>query len=133
MNIEELKKEHPELVAAIRAEGFQAGREAGVSEERARVLALEKWIAADAENAKVAAIVAEAKPTGKTVDEVLPQLQVAVRDAKPADDGGNPPAVATSAAANGAGLDPELARMASKMGVSAEDIKKFGGEKKEGR
>jgi len=61
----------------------------------------------------------------------MAQLQVAVRDAKPASDGGdNPPAVTTVAAQNGAGVDPEVQaeidRMAKPMGVKAEDIRKFG-------
>jgi len=123
MTLTELQKEHPECYAAA--------VESGVQKERARMLALEKWIAADAGNAKVAAIVAEAKATGKSEAEVMAQLQVAVRDAKPASDGGdNPPAVTTAAAQNGAGVDPEVQaeidRMAKPMGVKAEDIRKFG-------
>ena len=121
MTLTELQKEHPECYAAA--------VEIGVQQERVRMLALEKWIDADSGNAKVAAIVAEAKATGKTVDDVMAQLQVAVRDAKPAGDGGdNPPAVGTAAATNGAGVDPEVKaeidRMARGMGVKPEDAVK---------
>jgi hypothetical protein len=62
---------------------------------------------------------------------VAPQLQVAVRDAvKVEGDPDNPPAVRTQAQAGGSKLAPEVQaevdRMASKMGVTAADIAKFG-------
>jgi len=125
MNLDQLKTEHPDVYRAAVAVGVTEG----VQQERARVTALEKWIAADGANAKVAAIIAEAKATGKTEPEVLPQLMAAVRDAKPAGDGGdNPPAVGTAAATNGAGVDPEVKaeidRMAAGMGVKPEDAVK---------
>ena len=134
MTLEELKRDNPALYAEATADALQAGRSEGVKAERDRITALEKWIAADAGNAKVAAIVAEAKATGKSEAEVMPQLQVAVRDAAKAPaDPDNPPPVNTAATVNGAGIDPEVKaemdRMAPKMGVSDADIKKFGGQK----
>ena len=118
MTLSEFQKEHPDLYA----EAFRAGKEAGVSDERARVSSLEKWLAADAGNAKVAQIVAEAKATGKVEADVMPQLQVAVRDGAPAStDGDNPPAVRTQAASATA-VEPEAVRMGAKMGVTAADI-----------
>lgn len=116
MTLTELQKEHPECYAAA--------VESGVQKERARMLALEKWIAADAGNAKVAAIVAEAKATGKSEAEVMPQLQVAVRDAKPADDGENPPPVGT-AAAKAAGFSEEELKAAKAANLSREDLEKY--------
>jgi ClpP class serine protease len=129
MTLEELKKDHPALYAeatkAEREAGKVEGVALGVTQERARVTALEKWIAADAGNEKVAQIVAEAKTTGKSEADVAPQLQVAVRDAvKPSADGENPPSVRTQAG-NGT-VDPEAVRMGAKMGVTAADIAKFG-------
>jgi ATP-dependent protease ClpP protease subunit len=132
MDLNQLKKEHPDVYGAAVAEGVQQG----VAQERARMTALEKWIAADAGNPAVAKIVAEAKATGKTEAEVMAQLQVAVRDAKPAKDGGdNPPPINTDPDANAGGvqLTPELLHMGAQMGVSAADIKKFGGVAKGGK
>jgi ATP-dependent protease ClpP protease subunit len=129
MTLEELKRDHPDLYAAVFSAGEASGKVKGVTEgvtqERARVTALEKWIAADAGNEKVAQIVAEAKTTGKSEADVAPQLQVAVRDAvKVEGDPDNPPAVRTQAG-NGT-VDPEAVRMGAKMGVTAADIAKFG-------
>ena len=132
MDLNQLKKEHPDVYGAAVADGVQQG----VAQERARVTALEKWIAADSDNPAVAKIVAEAKATGKSEAEVMAQLQVAVRDAKPAGDGGdNPPPVNTDPDANAGGvqLTPELLHMGAQMGVSAADIKKFGGVAKGGK
>ena len=129
MTLEELKRDHPDLYAAVFSAGEASGKVKGVTEgvtqERARVTALEKWIAADAGNEKVAQIVAEAKTTGKAEADVLAQLQVAVRDAvKVEGDPDNAAAVRTQAG-NGT-MDPEAVRMGAKMGVTAADIAKFG-------
>ena len=104
MTIEELKKEHPDLYAAVLGAGKEAGVQEGVAlgvtQERARVQALQKWADADAENAKVIGIVKEAQATGKSEADVMPQLQVAIRGAGlPVGD--IPPAVNTANPANG--------------------------------
>ncbi len=121
MDLNQLKKEHPDVYGAAVADG--------VAMERARVTTLEKWLAADA-GGEIAKIVTEAKATGKTEPEVLPQLMAAARKAPAADGGDNPPGVPTAPAQNGAAVDPEVQaeidRMAKPMGVKAEDIKKFG-------
>ena len=125
MTLEELKRDHPALYAEATADAREAGKvegvKAGVAQERDRITALEKWIAADAGNAKVACIVAEAKATGKTAAEVMPQLQVAVRDAKAADPD-NPPAVNTAAAVVGAGFDAEALAMIEKAGLKPDEV-----------
>jgi ClpP class serine protease len=125
MTPEELKRDHPDLYAAVTAEARGAGKvegvAQGVTQERARIAALEKWIAADAGNEKVAQIVAEAKTTGKAEADVLAQLQVAIRDGVKAEaDGDNPPKVRTQGG-NGS-VDPEAVRMGAQMGVTAADI-----------
>jgi len=125
MTLEEFKRDNPALYAEATADARQAGKVEGVTEERARVSALEKWIAADAGNAKVAAIVAEAKATGKSEADVAPQLQVAVRDAKVVDPD-NPPAVATTPAASGAGFDSEALAIIEKAGLTPDEVAKKG-------
>jgi hypothetical protein len=129
MTLEELKRDNPALYAEATADARQAGKVEGVTEgvtqERARVSALEKWIAADAGNEKVAQIVAEAKTTGKVEADVLAQLQVAIRDgAKVEADPDNPAAVRTQA--GNSTVDPEAVRIGAKMGVTAADIAKHG-------
>jgi ClpP class serine protease len=131
MTLEELKRDHPDLYAAVFSAGEASGKVKGVTEgvtqERARVTALEKWIAADAGNEKVAQIVAEAKTTGKAEADVLAQLQVAVRDGKTETlDPDNAEHVRTQAG-NGT-VNPEAVRIGAKMGVTAADIAKHGGE-----
>jgi ClpP class serine protease len=129
MTIEELKKEHPDLYAAVLGAGKEAGKIEGVTEgvtqERARVAALEKWIAADAGNEKVAQIVAEAKTTGKAEADVIAQLQVAVRDGKAESLDPDNAAKVRTQPGNGT-VDPEAVRIGAKMGVTAADIAKFG-------
>ena len=125
MDLNQLKKEHPDLHAEV----YGNGREAGISEEKNRTASLQKWADADAENDKVVAIVKEAIATGKTEAEVMPQLQVAMRVA-PQNDGENPPNVGTTASGTGAGAQEgftaEEMAAAEKAGVSAEDLKKYG-------
>ena len=90
---------------ALEAAAKQSGKEA----EKKRVASLTKWKAADPDNEKLAQIVDEAIATDKEEAEVLPQIQVAIRDfAKQASGAENPahenPArVRTAASATGGG------------------------------
>lgn len=98
MTLEELKRDHPELHAAVLA----AGREAGVAEERKRVAKLQAW----ADNNPVCAdIVAKALVSGETAEDMTPQFMAAIQKGREA--GGeapeNPPQVNTAAAASGSG------------------------------
>jgi hypothetical protein len=122
MTLAELQKEHPECYAAA--------VESGVQKERARVAALQKWADADAKNERVLGIVKEAIATGKMVDDVMAQLQVAVRDTRPADPD-NPPLVQT-AAAKAVGFTEEEQRAAKAANLSKEDLEKYGPKPKEG-
>ena len=130
MDLNQLKKEHPDLHAEV----YKAGREAGISEERNRVTSIQKWADADTGNDKVSAIVKESIANGKTEAEVMPQLQVAMRVA-PQNDGENPPDVNTSTTTTGGGAGggytAEEMAAAEKAGLSVEDLKKYG-PKKEG-
>jgi hypothetical protein len=108
MDLNQLKAEHPEAYKAANEEGMTAG----ISKERTRIAALASFAAADSGNAKVQAIVAEAIASGKTAEEVQPQLLVAIRDGaalKPA--GENAPDIGTSHAKTVGGVSP----------ISAED------------
>lgn len=124
MDLNQLKKEHPDLHAEV----YEAGREAGISDERNRTAALQKWADADAENDKVLAIVKESIATGKTEAEVMPQLQVAMRVA-PQKDGENPPDVKTSNTTTGAGaqgaLTAEDEKAAKLAGMTLEEYRKY--------
>lgn len=124
MDLNQLKKEHPDLHAEV----YKAGREAGISDERNRTAALQKWADADAENDKVLAIVKESIATGKTEAEVMPQLQVAMRVA-PQKDGDNPPDVNTSTTTTGAGaqgaLTAEDEKAAKLAGMTLEEYRKY--------
>jgi len=139
MTLDELKKENPALYAEIFEAGRKEGEADGIKQERERVLALIGWKEADAENEKVASIVAEALASGKTEEEVKPQLSVAVRDfGKGAGkDGENPPNVSTAASSTGAGagdgFTAEDHAAAEKAGLSAEDLKKYGPKKEGGK
>lgn len=130
MDLNQLKKEQPDLHAEV----YKTGREAGISEERNRTASLQKWADADADNDKVVAIVKESIVNGKTEAEVMPQLQVAMRVA-PQKNGENPPDVNTATITTGAGasdtFNAEEMAAAEKVGLSAEDLKKYG--PKEGR
>ena len=137
MNLDELKKENPVLHAEIFEAGREEGEAKGIKQERERVLALIGWKEADTENEKVASIVAEAIASGKSEEEVKPQLSVAVRDfAKgPGAEGENPPGVSTAATSTGAGAGDgytaEEIAAAEKAGLSVEDLKKYGPKGKE--
>ena len=132
MTLDELKKENPALYAEIFDAGRSEGEAGGIKQERERVLALTGWKEADAENEKVASIVAEAIASGKSEEEVKPQLSVAVRDFSkgPGALGENPPGVSTSASSTGAGagdgFTAEDIATAKKAGLSVEDLKKYG-------
>jgi ATP-dependent Clp protease, protease subunit len=117
MDIKALKSDHADLYAEVMA--------VGVREERERVKALRGWSDADSENARVKEIVREAEASGKTADEVMPQLLVALREA-PKKDGDNPPDVATKKqdSAGGAGdvtaLTDEEKLLIERLGVTEE-------------
>lgn len=104
MNLDALKTEHP----AVFAEAVQAG----VKQERDRVSALAKW----KKNGPAAVeIVERAIASGESVNDVLPELMAAAREAATE----NPPEVPTGVAKTGSGegADPKaevedvLARM----------------------
>lgn len=102
MTLEELKRDHPDLYAAV----FAAGHEAGVIEERKRIEQLDAWADADPACKQV---VAEAKASGKSVDEAMPRIYAAIREAvKPKGDGDdNPPDVNTATQTTGSGAAGE--------------------------
>ena len=119
MDIQSLKTEHPDVFAAVE----NGGIEIGVKKERARASALDEQKAADPDNAKLAAVIDEAKASGKEVADIQTQIAVAVRDGNL--DGENPPEVATAKAqtalseedleaAKLAGLTPDEYRAAMK-------------------
>lgn len=110
----ELLKEHPECYAAI--------QEIGVQEERKRVEKLRAWAEADSACAQV---VAEAIASGRSVDDVMPQIHAAIRKAanaeKPTGDD-NPPPVTTATATTGSGEqgnDEEAVRKQAKALVAS--------------
>jgi len=90
MDLNQLKTEHHDLYAQV----FDSGREAGQKAEHARVTALQETAAADPDNEKLAELCAEAVSNGKTLAEIQPQVNVAIRDFK-RDKDENPPTVAT--------------------------------------
>ncbi len=132
MTLEELKRDHPALYAEATKAEHEAGKVEGVTEgvaqERKRVEQLSAFKGNNADGDKA---VDEAIRTGKSYADVAPLISAAItKGAGKNADGDNPADVATAgqAAAGGAAMDPELARMSAKMGVTAADIKKFGGE-----
>ena len=97
MTLEDLKKEHPDLYA----EAFRAGKEAGISDERARVAALKAW---SESNPETEAVVNEAVVNGQTVDQIMPKLMAAVKaGVSGAAAGEQPPKVRTAVVATGSG------------------------------
>jgi ClpP class serine protease len=131
MDLTELKKDHPALYAEATAEARAAGKVEGITEgvtqERKRLEQLNAFrgINADGDKAVDAAI-----REGKAYADAAPLLSAAVtKGAGKGADGDNPPDVATAAqtAAGGAAVSEEAVRMGAKMGVTAADIKKFGG------
>ena len=85
MNPTELLKQHPECYAEV--------VEIGVQKEKQRVAKLMNWASADP---ACKDIVAEAIVSGKSGEDVTPQLMAAIKNAPE-----NPPVVATAAAAVG--------------------------------
>jgi len=103
MTLEELKRGHPDVYAAVLA----AGREVGVVEERKRVEKLMAW--ADADPA-CETVVAEAIAKGQDVDDAMPQIHAAIRKARESGQASrveNPPEVATAVTATGSGESAE--------------------------
>ena len=122
MDLTEFKKDHPDLYAAVVKDAREAGKVEGITEgvaqERKRLEQLNAFrgINADGDKAVDAAI-----KEGKAYADVAPLLSAAVAKGSGKNaDGDNPPDVATSAqdSAGGVAMNPELARMASKMGVT---------------
>lgn len=118
--IDQIKAEAPDVAAALRDEGIQA--------ERQRVAGLESWADINADCAK---IVAEAKASGKTYNDVAAQLGAAAAKGKaaPATYGENAPAVTTGTAANASGagdtLDEADRKAMAIFGYDAAAAKKF--------
>jgi ClpP class serine protease len=139
MDLTELKKDHPALYAEATAEARVAGKVEGITEgvaqERKRLEQLNAFrgINADGDKAVDAAI-----KDGKAYADVAPLLSAAVaKGSGKGADGDNPPDVATLAQTGGSGMSAEVKaevdRMAPKMGVTAADIKKYGGEQRGGK
>lgn len=120
MTLEQLKQEHP----AIYNEAFDLGIQAGVQQERGRVLALREQISADPDNAKLSEVVNEAVSNGKTVADVQTAINVAIRDGKNLD-GENAPMVHTEG--NVAPLSAEDKEAARLMGISEAEYRKYNG------
>jgi len=87
MDLNQLKKEHPDVYGAAVADG--------VAQERERVTKLQNW---STQNPACKEIVAEAIVNGKSAEDVLPQLMAAIGKAPE-----NPPAVATAQAPTASG------------------------------
>ena len=142
MTLEELKKDHPDLYAAVAKDAREAGKVEGIAEgvaqERKRLEQLNAFrgINADGDKAVDAAI-----KDGKAYADVAPLLSAAVAKGSGKNpDGDNPPDVATAAAQSGGGVTgmsaevkAEVARMGEKMGVTPEMIAQHGAEPKERR
>lgn len=77
MDLKSLKTDHPAVYAEAVAEG--------VTKERERIASFNSYIEADPDNAKLKQVAQEGILSGKTVDEVRPQLDVALRDGKKTD------------------------------------------------
>jgi ClpP class serine protease len=131
MTLEELKKDHPDLYAAVFNAGEESGMAKGITEgvnqERKRVEQLSAFKGINADGDKAAD---EAIRTGKAYAEVAPLIAAATARGKtPSADGDNPADVATAEQARvGGAVSAEAVRIGAKMGVTAADIKKFGGE-----
>jgi len=138
MTLEEFKRDHPDLCAAAvavgkeegRAAGFAEGLTQGVAQERKRVDELNAFRGINSDTAKA---VDEALRAGKSYADVAPLITAAAAKGHGELDGDNPADVGTKAHGTAGGaVSPELAHMAKQMGVTAEDIKKYGGEQKGG-
>lgn len=100
MDIQTLQKEHPEV--------FAQAVKVGEENERKRVSAFNAYKVADPENLKLVALCEQAVAEGKQLDEVLPSLQVAIRDFSKGNVAANPASISTQS------VDPvaEAARLA---------------------
>ena len=98
MTLEELKRDHPELYAAVLA----TGREAGITEERKRIAKLQAWADSDPVCTE---IVAKAIVSGETAEDVMPQLMAAIKKSSQPEGKApeNPPQVHTGQTTTGSG------------------------------
>jgi ClpP class serine protease len=100
MDINQLKAEHPDLVAQIAA----WNEEIGVNKERTRREAL---VAFQGINADGDRAVQEAVASGKSAIDAMPHIQAAIEKGRSkAADGDNPPVVGTKPAETGSGVSP---------------------------
>jgi len=110
MDIQILKNEHPDV--------FAQAVKVGEENERKRVASFSAYKTADPANEKLVALCDQYVAEGKQLEEVLPALQVAIRDFKGAS-AGNPASVSTL------GVDPiqEAAKLEEKQEASKIDVK----------
>jgi len=128
MTLEQLKADHPEAYQSAMA----VGMELGVKAERTRVEELAAW---EDVSPACAAIVADAKATGKSYSQVASQLSAAAAKGPKAAANDNPPKVsafeAPKASTEDAG-DPAseaaFLAMAAKNGYTPEQAKKYLGK-----
>lgn len=119
MTLNEYKAQAPEHAEALRDEGRM--------QERQRVAALDAWAGI---NADVDRIVAEAKASGKTYNDVASQLNAASIKGKaaPETNGENPPAVNTSVpdtVSGASGFTAEDEKAAKMMGMTMQEYAKY--------
>lgn len=117
MDLDKLKAEHPDLVAAIKAEGVAEGREAGIKAERERREKLLSLAVNEEARKSVEASIA----AGESFEEASPK---AVTAAIKGTGGENAPQVASAEPQPVA--DPDFARTAALAGLTAEDLDKYG-------
>lgn len=78
MDLETLKIQHPEVFA----QAVKIGEENGKKMEAERIQAFQDYMDADPENEKLQVICKTEMQAGKTVEQVRPKLDVAIRDGK---------------------------------------------------
>lgn len=110
MDIQILRNEHPDV--------FAQAVKVGEENERKRVAAFSAYKTADPANEKLVALCEQYVAEGKQLEEVLPSLQVAIRDFK-GTSAGNPPSVGTD------GVDPieQAAKVDPKQEAAKIDVK----------
>ena len=124
MDLNQLKKAHPDLHAEV----YKAGREAGIFEEKKRVTSLMSW----AENVpECKEVVAEAIISGKSMEETHPLIEGAIRKAaqagKEGDGDDTPGNVATGTVKTGSGETGEGERPdKAQLDAFREKIRKIG-------
>lgn len=121
MNIEELKKENPDLYAQI----SNAGKEAGIEEERNRVRKLRSYTEAAPDNQKLAEVIDTAIDDGSTKDDVEAKIQVALIEGKKLD-GENAPVVKNESEEEQ--ISAEEKKLAEKFGLTVEEYRKHNKE-----